>query len=624
MRMLLVLTVLCLPLIARADVTTAQRVHDQCATLQPCLTNLGFADFCQLAGSSSGAIGVAVDNSRWKPVVIPKKEDFFRATCAPSKVATSGLSPAEYKDFFSSFQLNQSALAWGITDFLVSRAKAELNAWISDGALKAVCENKAAQIGSLAIFENSCKYLTTFGIPDSSTTLASFQEAMRKDFHHLPISLLMTLQSKHPELNDAIYFSLLAAQLSESVLAGESPEFALISQEIFASVHPSCSASPAVAVLTQLSGFLRTLPRKPSGIQLPKTNASIVYSMMAMALDARARADSVGGPPRDCGLPGAADNTVSFNPELIFNVVVQLRDRVVKVNEALTRAVQTSADATATTRLAAAARLISALDGLLMDMLASANDYAPIPQYEQTLKAMKALESITNELVAANYSKVLFGLAELAVACGGAAIDVKLPPEVTRLLSFGAEFAQARDVDSAQAAVTRLAAPVGSYRRKRQAKAVYLGVNAYVGGAVNVEWAKQADDSWSSARAGFTPGFWASIGLEIGGARGGASLGLYVQAIDLGTLASWRFSASDEQLKNRPEVGFKQVFAPGAFFVVGIPKAPVSVALGASLAPALRSLTDAVATSSNSTGDAALRDAIRLGLNVAVDIPIFP
>ncbi len=85
--------------------------------------------------------------------------------------------------------------------------------------------------------------------------------------------------------------------------------------------------------------------------------------------------------------------------------------------------------------------------------------------------------------------------------------------------------------------------------------------------------------------------------------------------IDLGVLASWR--VSNDALQPQPQVGWDQVFSPGAALVYGIPGAPLSVALSAGLAPKLRTLE-------GESGTSAERNAFRVGVSLAVDIPIFP
>ncbi|MCE7958574.1 MAG: hypothetical protein DYH06_11650 [Acidobacteria bacterium ACB2] len=63
-------------------------------------------------------------------------------------------------------------------------------------------------------------------------------------------------------------------------------------------------------------------------------------------------------------------------------------------------------------------------------------------------------------------------------------------------------------------------------------------------------------------------------------------------------------------------MGFQQVLSPGLFLVWGIKGAPLSVALGASYAPQLRKLREEPSGTTE--------NALRIGLAVALDIPLFP
>jgi hypothetical protein len=63
-------------------------------------------------------------------------------------------------------------------------------------------------------------------------------------------------------------------------------------------------------------------------------------------------------------------------------------------------------------------------------------------------------------------------------------------------------------------------------------------------------------------------------------------------------------------------VGWNQVFSPGAALVYGIPGAPLSIAASLAVSPRLRTLKDGGATNE--------RNAFRVGLSLAVDIPILP
>jgi len=73
-----------------------------------------------------------------------------------------------------------------------------------------------------------------------------------------------------------------------------------------------------------------------------------------------------------------------------------------------------------------------------------------------------------------------------------------------------------------------------------------------------------------------------------------------------------------DSVASAPNVGFKQVIAPGAFVMLGLRGIPLSVGAGTSAVPTLRTVTLA-------TGGAQQRYAFRpIDVRIAVDIPLFP
>jgi hypothetical protein len=96
--------------------------------------------------------------------------------------------------------------------------------------------------------------------------------------------------------------------------------------------------------------------------------------------------------------------------------------------------------------------------------------------------------------------------------------------------------------------------------------------------------------------------------------------GVFLQAVDLGALASWRFSdEAKDDVESEPELGFAQVFAPGVFPVLHVAGSPLTIGLGWSLTPGLRSGSDEEGEESPPRFDAS-----RFGLFLAFDVPLFP
>ena len=110
-------------------------------------------------------------------------------------------------------------------------------------------------------------------------------------------------------------------------------------------------------------------------------------------------------------------------------------------------------------------------------------------------------------------------------------------------------------------------------------------------------------------------GLYSPVGFEI--TVPNRQLGLFIQLIDVGAIASSRLIGSDSLVANSPEIGFAQVVAPGAYVTLAIRNTPLSVGVGGSYVPKLRRSLGAAAV------DTSL-NAIRWGVFFAIDIGIFP
>ncbi len=94
----------------------------------------------------------------------------------------------------------------------------------------------------------------------------------------------------------------------------------------------------------------------------------------------------------------------------------------------------------------------------------------------------------------------------------------------------------------------------------------------------------------------------------------GWSASLFLNAVDIAAALSYRWTNDTLDLPDK--ITLEQIFAPGAFLVVGFPKVPISVKLGAQHVPQLRSITK----DGNTINEVGVW---RYGISGVVDIPIF-
>lgn len=147
-------------------------------------------------------------------------------------------------------------------------------------------------------------------------------------------------------------------------------------------------------------------------------------------------------------------------------------------------------------------------------------------------------------------------------------------------------------------------------------------------------------DSVTPTPRAWQAGFFLPVGLDFAwGLRKTGSVSLFASAFDLGAVGDFRLGdkntnkesptpqgatemANDDTIKEvavAPKVGLRQVISPGLYFTVGLPTTPLAVGAGASFAPELRSVSLDVDDEPVTKRESALR----LGLFVAVDIPMF-
>lgn len=151
--------------------------------------------------------------------------------------------------------------------------------------------------------------------------------------------------------------------------------------------------------------------------------------------------------------------------------------------------------------------------------------------------------------------------------------------------TFIATVSTAESSDEVEAAIEAIVLPPGSASIKRKTTS-NIALQAYVGLSPAVEVA--------NGRGAFTFGVAAPIGVAFswGGKHQGSS-SIFVPIVDLGAVTSYRFN--DQNTDELPELTFSNIFAPGLYYVYGIPRIPVSAGIGGQLGPQLRDIADGVA-----------------------------
>lgn len=194
----------------------------------------------------------------------------------------------------------------------------------------------------------------------------------------------------------------------------------------------------------------------------------------------------------------------------------------------------------------------------------------------------------------------------------GPAADPTAKNVVAALVKYGAfmsNLINAKNSDEVASAIESVALPVGSSRIKRETP-FNVSLNAYAGFFSGHEFINGIKDKHVFNSYGVT----APIGVAISwGGKKGWSSSLFVSLLDIGAVAAYRIN--NDSVASVPTIQLKDIFSPGVFLSIGIPKTPISFNIGAQVGPNLRKVKDAKNDYSNKT-------YTRLSTSICVDIPI--
>ncbi len=180
---------------------------------------------------------------------------------------------------------------------------------------------------------------------------------------------------------------------------------------------------------------------------------------------------------------------------------------------------------------------------------------------------------------------------------------------------FMVDVLSANSTQDIKGIINKYAAPVGSYRVKRQSN-FSVSLSSYPG----------LYGGWETTNAGienesFVTGVTAPIGLSLNWGNSfygmnakGHSFSLYTSIVDIGAAFSYRWSNSEGE-GFPEEIKWEQIISPGVHAVWGIGNTPMAFMLGAQYTPLLRKITD--------QNNELQPNAWRFGATISVDIPIF-
>lgn len=180
---------------------------------------------------------------------------------------------------------------------------------------------------------------------------------------------------------------------------------------------------------------------------------------------------------------------------------------------------------------------------------------------------------------------------------------------------FMADVTLAHSTDEIRYIIEKYAAPVGSYRVKRQAS-MSVSLSAYPGLYAGWETTNTTFDEVSPVTGITAPiGFSINWGDSFYGMRAkGHSFSLFVPVVDIGAPFSYRWNS--DPTEGFPEnIRIEQILSPGAHVVWGIGNTPLALMMGTQFTPSLRSI--------NEQSNEIQANAWRIAAALTVDIPVF-
>jgi hypothetical protein len=207
-----------------------------------------------------------------------------------------------------------------------------------------------------------------------------------------------------------------------------------------------------------------------------------------------------------------------------------------------------------------------------------------------------------------------------------------LPDNVARGLVLAAEIAQAQSPEQVRAALETVVAPVGSWRLKRTR--FMLSLSAMVGLSAGMDYVVGGGISVGSLVP--SVGLTGAVGLDVSFPAGTSTLGVFASAIDVGGLMSFPLSdlsatvrdmngtTRTANLQFNARVSPEQILSPGLYLRWGVFNSPFVLGVGASVVPNARRAEEIGMLGAGATPVTRDVSIVRAQAFLAVDVTLFP
>ncbi len=494
----------------------------------------------------------------------------------------------------------QTAALSGLAQFMAQRANDEVALWLEQEIAGKLCSTEAK-----AYFPQTC------AVADPANTgTASFgallAAALRHDLEDLPIEVLanyVTLGDPSKQALESVMDQLVQGTSPIALLGGMGASSCL--QDACAQGDKSACWLAGIGTIVRYSGdVVEAKTQAEAQTAIDKLVKGVIYD--ACTADHSKVCDVIKS------LDAATLSDLLTRVYTLFDTIEQWR--------------KTPPSDTSTT-LARAGELLRQTEGIIDDGVVLfkppfANDWAMIkPLFAATADALKGqyADAVREVITFVNQPVVQ------------AKLKVLIPAPVLQCISLAVDIALAKDATEVQNVLSSAAAPVGSWRLKRQ-NGFTIAVTSLVGVAGGVELPFGGATGYTYSDALFSGGLMGALGVDfiwrIGDKSNGAwTIGFYAPILDLGQLlsapvfgtgSSASLSTSTTKATPNTDVTIAQVLSPGAYFCIGMGNTPFVFGVGAVVVPELRRFEHTQNAGSDQLS------VVRIQAFVSVDLTLLP
>ncbi|HVN49701.1 MAG TPA: hypothetical protein VMU30_12880 [Bacteroidota bacterium] len=535
--------------------------------------------------------------------------------------------------------LNVTALADGMAKFLVTRAKEELTISFFDNFRSVINDSRFKDLQTL--FPATYKTLNAIGdqIYYYDAYLQTLRDSFKKDLHELP-QRLPTIIDNHPDYflqhpgMEAIFRSGLYLYDSLSMNKTFGPVLRNYPVAYLGKLNPNIKAS--VQTVQLISESLRDTAwfSRPNAYWVSKQQIeklledTVAFKIYLGLLYQKAKIENITF-DHHVTLTSVLDTVaakydryadayrtyfweIGNKTDELTSFINKYQDTTIKLNdtaklEFYAQYVSTGID------LLETATDVSSL-GLTDSSIMKVNNFFLHAQDSLSayITTMRSAANLVFDIKQRDYTSSIVNVFQIYSATLGNSSS-ESNRKIMKYGTFMASIVQAKTSDEVEQAIEATALPVGSSRLKKES-CVDISLNAFVGFYGGYERIKGLDGPLFENGNFNSFGLTAPIGVCISTGTCIGSFSLFVSFVDIGSVASFRFS--NDSTKQVPSITLQDIISPGAMISYGIPGVPLSLNFGAQIGPNLRAVTATANDYSNAM-------YYRYSISLCVDIPLF-